>query len=162
MALTEHSTPIAAVLVRNKQTVAVAESSTGGLLCASLLAVPGASAYFKGGSAIYTLASRKHLLGMRREDVEGLEPMTEAMALAFAKKARLQLDATWGIAELGIAGPTGAPYGQPPGTSVIGIDGPCPLSTTVHTGSHDREENMWEFTRCALALFSDALNHQSS
>jgi nicotinamide-nucleotide amidase len=159
MALTDHTMPVAALLVKNKQTVAVAESSTGGLLCASLLAVPGASAYFKGGSAIYTLASRKHLLGMRREDVAGLDPMTEAMALAFAKKARQQLDATWGIAELGIAGPAGAPYGQPPGTSVIGIDGPHTLSTTVHTGSNDREANMWEFTRAALALFANALDH---
>lgn len=155
--LTQYTQRLAATLTAYKQTVTVAESSTGGLISASLLAVPGASAYFKGGSVIYTLASRKQLLRMQRDDVAGLEPMTEAMALAFAKKARLQLDATWGIAELGIAGPTGAPYGHPPGSSVIAIDGPLSSATTVQTGSTDREANMWEFTRRALEHFEETL-----
>jgi len=76
------------------QTVAVAESSTGGLISAALLAVPGASAYYRGGSVIYTLEARRTLLGIRRADVAGLEPLTEAMAARFAEVARRQLDAT--------------------------------------------------------------------
>ncbi len=155
--LTRHTAEIAKLLMARGETIAVAESSTAGLISASLLAVPGASAYFTGGSVIYTLASRRELLGVRKADVEGLEPLTEAMVLRFAERARDQLGATWGIAELGVAGPTGARYGHPPGISVIGIHGPREASITIETGSADRERNMWTFTRGALDLLRDTL-----
>jgi len=148
---------IAASLSAADQTIAVAESSTAGLISATLLAVPGASAYYKGGSVIYTLDSRKKILGITSGDVEGLEPLTEAMVMAFAKKARQQLGSTWGIAELGVAGPTGAVYGHAAGISVLAIDGPTALTTTVTTGSSDREENMWAFTQAAIELLAKAL-----
>lgn len=148
---------VAKTLTQNQQTVAVAESSTAGLISATLLAVPGASAYYKGGSVIYTLEARKIILGITREDVNGLDPLTEAMAMAFAEKARRQLDATWGIAELGVAGPTGAPYGHPAGISVLAVDGPVRLTATVNTGDSDRESNMWAFTARAIALLEQAL-----
>ncbi len=145
-------------LVGSGETVAVAESSTGGLISASLLAVPGASAYYRGGSVIYTLEARRELLGITREDVLGLEPLTEAMVARFAQLARRQLDATWAIAELGVAGPTRARYGHPPGISVLAVDGPRPRTLAVDTGSDDREGNMWRFTRAALDLLLQALN----
>ena len=151
---------IADVLKAQGQTVAVAESSTAGLISASLLAVPGASAYYKGGSVIYTLEARKALLGLSRADVEGLEPLTEAMVMRFAEIARKQLDATWSIAELGVAGPTGARYGHPPGISVIAVDGPVRLSFTLETGDDDREANMWAFTAQAFELMAQALSAQ--
>ena len=75
----------------------------------------------------------------------------------FAHAARLKLDATWGIAELGAAGPKGTPYGHAPGTSVIGISGPLNASVTVETFSENREENMVQFTEAALALFNTTL-----
>jgi PncC family amidohydrolase len=148
---------VAELLKERGETVAVAETSTGGLISSAFLAVPGASAYYKGGSVIYTLESRKELLGINRSDVEGLKPMTEAMALLFAKVARVQLKATWSIAELGIAGPTGAPYGVDAGTSVIAVDGPHPMTITIATGSHNREENMWAFSAAAFQLFGRSL-----
>jgi len=149
---------VAEALKGAKQTVAVAESSTGGLISASLLAVPGASAYFMGGSVIYTLESRRHILGISRADVEGLEPLTEEMVMRFAQRARTQLGTTWAVAELGVAGPTGARYGHPPGLSVLAVDGPVQLTETVTTGSSNREENMWTFTRRAVALLGRALD----
>ena len=155
--LTSHSAGLAETLTARGETVAVAESSTAGLISASLLAVPGASAYFAGGSVIYTLASRRELLGIRKADVAGLEPLTEAMVMRFAERARHQLDATWGIAELGVAGPTGARYGHPAGLSVVGVSGPVNMSTTIETGSADREENMWAFTHAALQLLAAAI-----
>ncbi|MFK7967420.1 MAG: CinA family protein [Burkholderiaceae bacterium] len=155
--LTELTTPLAAALIQRKQTVAVAESSTGGLISASLLAVPGASAYYVGGSVIYTARSRKQVLGVTPEDVADLEPLTEAMALAFARVARRQLNSTWAISELGIAGPTPARYGHAPGTSAIGISGPVERATIIETGSNDREENMWAFTRAAIALLNEVV-----
>ena len=71
----------AAQLKAAGHTVAVAESSTGGLISAALLAVPRASAYYLGGSVIYTLPSRRHILGIKRDDVAGLMPMTEEMVV---------------------------------------------------------------------------------
>ncbi|MBT6274484.1 MAG: CinA family protein [Chromatiales bacterium] len=139
------------------QTVAVAESSTGGLLAAALLAMPGASRYFMGGIVMYTSASRRQLLGMRRNDVEGLRPMSEAMAMAFARRTREVFDCTWGIAELGAAGPTGTPYGEGPGVSVIAVDGPRPASIRIATGQSEREPNMWRFTQEGIALLEKVI-----
>ena len=147
----------ATLLRQRNETVVVSESSTGGLISACLLAVPGASAYFDGGAVVYTLNSRKAYLQLTRADVEGLEPLTEAMAANFAQVARAQMGTTWAIAELGVAGPTGARYGHPPGISVIAVDGPVSLATTIETQSDQREGNMWAFTRAACDLLTNAL-----
>ena len=141
--------------------MAVAESSTGGLISAALLAVPRASAYYLGGSVIYTLESRRHILGIRRDDVAGLKPMTEEMVVPFATKAREQLGATWGIAELGIAGPTGVQYDKsapeiPAGSSVVAVTGPVTLTKQISTGHNNREQNMWAFAEAALTLLAQA------
>ena len=106
--LDEISSRIAKLLTESGESVSVAESSTGGLISANLLAVPGASSYFLGGSVVYTLASRRAFLDLDREKVKSLKPLTTGMAEAFAHAARLKLDATWGIAELGAAGPGAA------------------------------------------------------
>ena len=105
---------------------------------------------------LYTSESRKKLLRITRQDVEGLAPMSEGLVMAFARKAQDQFDATWAIAELGIAGPTGVAYGEA-GSSVIGIAGPHPISGLLETGSDDREKNMWRFTEHAFALLCRAL-----
>ena len=114
------------VLIERGDTLTVTETSTGGLIAAILLAVPGASAYFKGGTVPYSLPSRRQWLAMNKDSVADVKPMSEAMAMRFAQIAKDQLDSTWGIAELGIAGPTGAPYGVAAGTSVIAVAGPNP------------------------------------
>ena len=154
--LTQMAEEVAQLLRQRGETVVVAETSTGGLLSSALLAVPGASAYYKGGSVLYTYESRKILLGMTRADVEGLAPMSEPMVMAFANKARVQFDATWAIAELGIVGPTGVVYGEA-GSSVIGVSGPNPVSALLETGSTDREANMWLFVEHGLGLLHRAL-----
>lgn len=154
---TSTATAIARRLVDQGQTVSVAESSSGGIISASLLAVPGASAYFLGGSVVYTLPSRRAFLDIARDQVQHLAPLSEEMVAVFAQAARTKLDATWGIAELGAAGPAGSRYGHDAGTSVIGIDGPVKLTTTVRTHASDRPANMWAFTEAALQLFLEAL-----
>lgn len=156
--LTDQVARIGDLLKTRGETIAVAESSTGGLIAASLLSVAGASAYFLGGSVVYTLASRRELLKITSTDVEGLQPLSEPMVQRFARRAREQLGATWGVAELGAAGPTGARYGHPAGTCVIAVDGPVSLSMTVETGSSDREANMWQFSREAFTLLEQALS----
>jgi len=148
---------IAHLLIERDMSVSVAESSTGGLISANLLAVAGASRYFLGGSVVYTLASRRAFLSLDRDKLKALEPLTEPMAAAFADAARLQLNATWGIAELGAAGPAGTPYGHDPGTSVIGISGPIKRAIKFETGSDNRQKNMLRFTEAALKLFEETL-----
>jgi len=155
---TDQVARIGELLKARGETLAVAESSTGGLIAASLLSNAGASAYFLGSSVVYTLPSRRELLKISAADVEGLAPLSEPMVQRFAQRAREQLDATWGIAELGAAGPTGARYGHPAGTCVLAVVGPVPLTTTVQTGSDDREANMWRFTGAAMELLEQALS----
>ncbi len=121
---------IACKLAASGHSVSVAESSTGGLIAANLLSVAGASSYFRGGSVIYTRESRRAFLDLDVTKLRGLKPLTETMVVEFAHAARLKLDATWGIAELGAAGPKGTPYGHAPGTSVVGISGPVDASIT--------------------------------
>lgn len=159
--LSELSQPVADLLREHEQTVTVAESSTGGLISAALLAIPGASNYFVAGSVVYTMRSRKRLLGISREDIDGLEPLSEPMAARFAAHAREQMATTWGICELGATGPSGTRYGHPPGMSVIGIDGPVQRTMLVETGSNNREENMWAFAAKAFELFAAVLREQS-
>lgn len=144
-------------LIKHKQTVSVAESSTGGLIAANLLSVPGASAFFVGGSVVYSLLSRRAYLDFDRERVKNLQPLTEEMVIEFAKAAREKLGTTWGIAELGAAGPLPTPYGHDAGTSVIGISGPVDLTIKLETCSNDREGNMLAFAAAALDLFEQAI-----
>ena len=156
--LSRLSQPAANRLIASKQTISVSESSTGGLISAALLSIPGASAYYKGGSVVYTLSSRKIFLDLTKEDIVGLEPMTESMALRFAEKTRSRLNSDWAIAELGIAGPTGSPYGVGPGTSVIAIAGPKSNTVKIETSDNDRESNMMVFTKSALELLKTTIS----
>lgn len=148
---------IAALLKSRQQTIGVAESSTGGLISAALLAIPGASVYFMGGGVIYTIAARRELLGITDDVMRGLKPLSESYVGLCARTIREKLNTTWGLGELGATGPAGTRYGNPPGFSVIAIDGPVTLQRRVETGSDDREANMWAFTRAALELLREGL-----
>jgi nicotinamide-nucleotide amidase len=144
---------IGELLKARKETVAVAESSTGGLIAAALLAVPGASAYFVGGAVLYTHKAREALLGIELAAHPGMRASTEAYALLCATTMRERLGTVWGIGESGATGPTGNRYGDAAGHSCIAICGPRTRSITLETGSTEREANMWRFAREALALF---------
>src|SRR5437764_8145475 len=151
------ATALGALLKERKQTVAVAESSAGGLISAALLAVPGASAYFLGGGVIYTQAARRGLLRVPDQAVKGIRSSTEAYAQLNAKAVRDLLGTTWGLAETGAAGPTGNRYGDAAGHACIAVAGPRERVITVETGNADRERNMWAFTSAALKLREDAV-----
>ena len=148
---------IAELLIERGDTVSVAESSTGGLISANLLSVPGASAFFKGGSVVYTLAARKAFLELDSERVRKHKPLTEKIVAEFARAARKKLNATWGIAELGATGPSGTPYGHAAGIGVFAVSGPRLLSGKTETGESNRQSNMLFFTEACLVLFLSAL-----
>ena len=152
---------VAALLTQRRQTLAVAESSAGGLIAASLLAVPGASAYFLGGAVIYTREARRALLGITDDTMQGLRSSSEPYAALLAETVRLRLGASWGLAETGAAGPTGNRYGDNAGHACLAIDGPGGAASgvvwTVETGSGDRLENMRRFAAAALQGFAAGL-----
>ena len=112
-----------ALLKERGQTVAVAESSAGGLVSAALLAVPGASAYFIGGAVVYTRTAQRGLLRVADDVMEGMRASTEEYALLNARTARELLGATWGLAETGASGPTGNRYGDDAGHACIAVAG---------------------------------------
>ena len=149
---------IAASLIARKETIAVAESSTGGLISAALLAVPGASAYFLGGAVVYTRQSRRVLLDIPDAALDGMRPSTEPYALMMARTARERFSSTWALAETGATGPTGNRYGDAPGHSCIAIAGGAEQAMTLETGKPDRLENMHAFTAAALNFLLKAVS----
>jgi PncC family amidohydrolase len=152
---------IAARLIARKETIAVAESSAGGLIAAVLLAVPGASAYFLGGAVVYTKTARAALLGVGDAEMQGLRPSTEAYAQLNARRVRERHNATWGLGETGATGPTGNRYGDAGGHTCIAIAGPVERAITLETGSADRQANMLAFVRRALELLDEAIPAKS-
>jgi nicotinamide-nucleotide amidase len=156
--LTSLATPVAALLKQRKQTIAIAESSAGGLISAALLAVPGASAYFLGGGVIYTQAARRVLLAVPDGQVTGIRSSTEDYAQLMARTVRERLGATWGLAETGASGPTGNRYGDLPGHACFAVTGPVERALTLETQTADREKNMWAFARAAFLLLEAALS----
>ena len=147
----------AALLKARQQTIAIAESSAGGLIAAALLAVPGASAYFRGGAVLYTRAGWRALRDYKDDDFAGTTPSTEPNALLRARLIRNQFGADWGIGETGAAGPTGGRYGNPAGLACVAIAGPLERAITVNTHAADRYSNMFAFAAGALELLADSL-----
>ena len=123
--------PVGQLLRHRKQSIAVAESSAGGLINAALLAVPGASAYYLGGGIIYTPAGRQALLGIGKEELTGMRSACEPFAQLLAERVRRNLGATWGLAETGAAGPTGNSYGDAAGHSCFAVAGPIDKVKTL-------------------------------
>jgi len=148
---------IAASLIARKQTIAIAESSTGGLVAATLLAVPGASAYFLGGAVVYTKSARVALLGIGESEMKGLRPATEDYSLLLARFVRVRHGATWGFGETGATGPSGNRYGDPAGHTCLAVAGPEERAITLRTGSADRLANMDAFAKRSLELLVEVI-----
>jgi nicotinamide-nucleotide amidase len=148
---------IAARLKARRETIAVAESSTGGLISAALLAVPGASAYFLGGAVVYTRQAKQLLLSIDDAAIAQFRAATEGHALVLARGARAQFSTTWGLAETGATGPTGNRYGDAAGHTCLALVGAAEKTITLETGRDDRVANMHAFAAAALKLLADGL-----
>ncbi|GAC1484344.1 MAG: CinA family protein [Acetobacteraceae bacterium] len=151
------ATAIAELLKARGQTIAVAESSAGGLVSAALLAVPGASAYFMGGAIIYTGRARAGLLDIADAAMQGVRPSTEAYAALLARRLRERLGTDWAIAETGATGPTGNRYGDAPGHACLAVSGSVDRTVTLETGGADRVANMRRFAAALLDLLAECL-----
>ena len=157
--LTTMGSTVGALLKERGETIAIAESSAGGLVSSALMSVPGASNYFVAGGVVYTRDARRGLLDVP-EEVVTMRASTEEYALIMARIVRERFDTTWGLAESGATGPTGNRYGDDAGHGCFAIAGPVERATTLETGSPDREANMWQFARGALALMEAVLKDQ--
>jgi len=140
------------------ETIAVSESSAGGLVSAALLALPGASAYFVGGAVTYTTTARGALVGITGEQMLGLRSSSEPYALLLARTMRERLGTTWGLAETGASGPTGNRHGDAAGHACLAIAGPLELVRTLETGQAERWPNMLAFALATLGLLDEALS----
>jgi len=152
---------VAGLLKQRGETLAVAESSTGGLIAAALLALPGASAYFLGGAVVYTQLARRVLLDIADISSLGIRASTEPYARLLAQTTRQRFSATWAVAESGATGPAGNRYGDPAGHSCIAVAGPNERAITLETGSGDRSVNMHAFTVAALDLLADVITAET-
>jgi nicotinamide-nucleotide amidase len=160
--LTELGAAVGARLTERGQTLAVAESSAGGLINAAMVAIPGASAYYVGGCVIYTAAGRDALLGITAQDMAGMRSASEPFAQLLARRVREKLGTTWGLSETGASGPRGNRYGDAAGHACIAVSGPLEAVITVETGSAAREDNMWQFARRAVGLLDDCMRKATS
>ena len=149
--MTELGAVLGQLLKDRGERIAIAESSTGGLISAALLSVPGASEYFMGGGVIYTRAARRGLLDFSELDAQ-MRAGTQDYAIRLASDIRDRLGATWGIGESGATGPTGNSYGDAPGHTCFAVVGPVSRAMTLETGSDVREANMWRFAEETIAF----------
>jgi nicotinamide-nucleotide amidase len=143
---------VATKLIAKRQTIAVSESSTGGLISAALLAVPGASAYFLGGAVVYTRDARQALLNITDADMAGMRSASEPYAQLLAKRLCERFSCDWALSETGATGPKGNRYGDAAGHSCMAVAGPRQSVMTLETGSTDRVGNMHVFASTALTF----------
>jgi nicotinamide-nucleotide amidase len=156
--LTSMAQTVGALLKERRQTLAVSESSCGGLLSACLVSIPGASAYYVGGSVVYTRTAQKGLLRVPDDAMADMRASTEEYALLNARTIKEALGTTWALSETGASGPTGNRYGDAAGHACIAVVGPgVERAITVETGVGDREANMWAFTRAAFELLEQSV-----
>ena len=160
--LTNLGSTVAALLTERNETLAIVESSAGGLINAALVAVPGASNYYLGGCIVYTAAGREALLGISPADMQGMRSASEPYAQLLARRVRAKLGTSWGLAETGASGPRGNRYGDPAGHACIAVSGPIEAVITIETGSAEREANMWVYARRAVELLESCIRKAGS
>ena len=163
--MTEHGAEIevARRLLEASETLVVVETSAGGLLSSRLTAIPGSSAWFLGGATVYSAAARQRWLGLSGEATRAAGVVSAETALGLARAGRDSLDATWGAAETGIAGPqTGRRSTKPVGLGYAAVVGrvrgkEVERVQEISTGLDDREANRQAFADALLRLISDSI-----
>lgn len=146
-------------LLARGEKIAVWESSSGGLISAALLTVPGASRFYRGAGIVYTPAAFKGLMGLQKEDLQGHRSSTEPYAQLMAGIIRSKMRAGWGLCETGASGPGGNGYGDDAGHVCAAVASDAiTKAATLETGLSDRKENMFLFAEFALQLLADQLD----
>ena len=155
--LSSMAASVGALLKESDQTLAVSESSCGGLLSACLVVIPGASAYYRGGAVVYTRFAQRGLLQVPDSAMTGIRASSEPYALLNARTVRESLDTTWALSETGASGPTGNRDGDSAGHACFAVTGPVERAITMETGDANREANMWVFAKAAFDLLEQCV-----
>jgi nicotinamide-nucleotide amidase len=156
---TQEPDPAAAVIARLRaagQTLAVAESCTGGWLGRELTSVPGASAVFWGGVIAYDNSAKETLLSVSPQSLLAHGAVSETVAVEMASGVAALSGATWGVSITGLAGPDGATPGKPVGTVCVALAGPASSCHTFRFAGH-REDVRREAVAAALGVLGRAL-----
>ncbi|KAL3455371.1 hypothetical protein BJX64DRAFT_272495 [Aspergillus heterothallicus] len=147
------------LLKSRKETVSVAETAAGGLISASLLSVPGASAVYKGGLTVYTLESRLAFAGWTQANLDNYSGPTPEIVAGLAEHTRSTLGSTYAVSESGTAGPTGGTTrNRTPGYVALAVAGPAGTKTREgNTQSAERAQNMVAFAKQGLELLKEVI-----
>ena len=144
-------------LYESGKTVGTAESCTGGRVAEAMIAVPGASAYFKGGIVCYTNEIKERLLSVDKQLLEEKSAVCEEVAQAMVKGAIKALNVDFAVATTGVAGPGGGRAENPVGTIWIACGAADEVVTVKLTEDFGRDINLAIATSKALQLFLDFL-----
>ena len=134
------------------QTVALAESCTGGRIMAELAAIPGSSATFVGGAVVYCNAEKVRQCGVSTDLIAAHGAVSEPVARGLAEGIRERSGATWGVGVTGIAGPGGGTREKPVGTVHLAVVGPGGTTHSKIQLPYDRSRNLGATTAFALDL----------
>jgi nicotinamide-nucleotide amidase len=153
----DEETQIGPLLSQHNETLASAESCTGGLVGHLVTNVSGSSYYFLGGVIAYSNAIKQHVLGVRPETLSVHGAVSEQTAVEMARGVRRLLGADYGLSTTGIAGPTGATPGKPVGLVFIALVGPSVERCERHVWDGDRVANKVYSARRALQMLIEQL-----
>ncbi|WP_030709739.1 CinA family protein [Streptomyces sp. NRRL F-2580] len=148
------------LLTESDQTLAVAESLTGGMVAAELTAVPGASQSFRGSVTAYATEIKHRVLGVDAELLAAEGAVNAQVAAEMAAGVRRLMGASWGIATTGVAGPQ-PQDGHPVGTVFVAVDGPGGRKTVRLRLNGSRTEIRRESARTVLELLSGQLRENA-
>jgi nicotinamide-nucleotide amidase len=145
------------ILIERGETLAVAESCTGGTIASKFTAQAGASAYFLCGVVSYSNESKSNVLGVKMSDIAQYGAVSEQVAMAMAKGAKVVSGANFAISTTGIAGPTGGSAEKPVGTVWIGIATPDKCFAVRKNCGTDRSQIISRAAAYAISLLYDEL-----
>ena len=155
------SREISEILWETEKTVGTAESCTGGRIAEAIIAVPGASKYFKGGIISYVNEIKESLLGVDPQVLEEKTAVCEEVAIAMVKGACKALNTNYAIAATGFAGPTGGTKDIPVGTIWLACGNDERVVTLKVEEDHGRDINLAIATNKAMELFLNYLKEEN-
>ena len=145
------------LLMQHKQTLAIAESATGGYIAHLVTSVSGSSSWFQGSVVAYSNRSKEDILYVKKETLESHGAVSEQVVLEMALGARARFRTDYAIATTGIAGPTGGTPDKPIGTVWIGITTPDGVFAKYFEFGDNRERNIRKTALQALNLLRKEL-----
>jgi len=156
------SREISEILWETEMTVSTAESCTGGRIAEAIIAVPGASKYFKGGIISYVNEVKENLLGVDHQLLEEKTAVCEEVAIAMVKGACKALNTDYAIAATGVAGPSGGTKEIPVGTIWLACGSPERVVTLKVEEDHGRDINLAIATDKAMSMFLEFLKDENA